>query len=150
MAEYRWTRRSSKESQIGLSLATQQKSVNFLDSWAIIATSSKATQKLHDHYWTSRKRPSYGTGGNHNTRHSKSSKRVCAPAPSSHNPTSTNPSSFKLTHWPMAWAPYSCKRVNTTQSPPKNPNYTQLHFIRQPSHPLNKTTTSTNENYWPL
>src|SRR6266478_5299412 len=146
MAEYRWTRRSSKESQIGLSLATQQKSVNFLDSWAIIATSSKATQKLHDHYLTSRKRPSYGIGENHNTKHSRSSKHVCAPALSSHNPTSINPSFSKLTHQPIAWAPYSRKRVNTTQLPPKNPNYTPSHSTRQPSHPPNEITISMKGN----
>ncbi len=37
--------KSLRESQTGPSLATQQKSVNSLDSQAIIATSSKDTQK---------------------------------------------------------------------------------------------------------
>src|SRR6266403_954710 len=150
MAGSRWTQRNSKASLTGPFPVTRQKSINSLGSQPTTDTSSRDTQKSHDHYWTLQKRPSFGTGENHNTKHSKNLKRACAPALSSHNLTSINPSSFKLTHRPMAWAPYSRKRVNTTQSPPKNPSYTQLHFIQQPSHPLNETTTSTNENYWPL
>src|SRR6266478_6777705 len=144
--EYKWTPRSLKVSQTGPSPVTQQKSVNSLDLRAIIDTSSKDTQKLHAHYWVLQKKQSYGTGESHKTKRSKNSKIACAPTPSSHNPISINHSFFKPTHWLMAWAPYSRKRVNTMQSPPRNLNYTQSHFTRQPSPPPNGTTTSTNES----
>src|SRR6266403_4925620 len=146
MVEYRWTPKSSKASQTGPFPVTQQRSVNFSDSQDTTVTSSKVTQKSHALYWISQKRPSYGTGESHNTKHLKNSKLECAPAPSSHNPTSTNHFSFKPMHRLMAWAPYSRKRVNTTQSPPKNLNYTQSHSTQQPSHPPNGTTTFTNES----
>src|SRR6266403_2301170 len=144
MVEYKWTPKSLKASQTGPSPAIQRKSVNSLDSQDTIGTSSKDIQRSHVPYLILRKRPLYGTGENHNTRPLKNSKPECALAPSSHNPTSKNRSSSKPTHQLMAWAPYSRRRVNTTQSPPKNLNYTQLHFTRRPSHPLNETTTSTN------
>src|SRR6266478_2333217 len=143
---YKWTPRSSKVLRTGPSPVTQQKSVNSLDSWAIIDTSSKDTQKSHTHYWILQKRQSYGTGERHNTKCSKNSRIACALTPSSHNPTSINHSFFKPMHRLMAWAPYSHKRVNTMRLPPKNPNYIPLHSIRQPSHPPSETTTSMNES----
>ncbi len=73
-------------------------------------------------------------------------KHTCVHDLSSHNQTSTNHSSFKWTHQLMAWVPYSRKRVNTMQPPPKNLNYTQLHTTPQPSHPPSETTTSMSEN----
>src|SRR6266436_8750378 len=144
--EYKWTPRSSKVLQTGPSPITQQNSVNSLGLWATTDTSSKDTQRSHARYWTLPKRQLYGTGERHNTRRLKNSKIVCALTPSSHNPTSINCSFFKPMHQPMAWAPYSRKRVNTMRSPPKNLNYIPSHSILQPSHPPNKTTISTNEN----
>ncbi len=125
---------------------TQPKFTNFLDLQATTNTSSKGIQKSHAHYSTSPRKQSSGTGENHNIRPSKSSKHACAHALFLHNQISTNHSFFRQTRWPMAWAPYSRKRVNTMQFPPKNPNYIQLHSTLQLSHPPNETTTSTNKN----
>src|SRR6266403_1995438 len=146
MAEFKWTQRNSKASPTGLSPVTQQKSANSSDLQATTDTLFRDTQKSHDHYSTSQRKPSSGTGENHNRKRLKNSKHACAPALSSHNPTSKNPFSFKLTHRLMAWAPYSRRRVNTTQSPPKNPNYIQSHSTLQLSRLPSETTTSTNEN----
>src|SRR6266446_10190038 len=146
MVDYKWTQRNLRASQTGLSLVTQQKFINSLGLPATTATLSKATQKSHDHYWTSQRKPSSGTGGNHNTKRLKNSRHACAPDPSSHNPTSINHSSFKPMHRLMAWAPYSHKRVNIMPLPPKNQNYIRLHSTLQHLRPPNGTTTSTSEN----
>src|SRR6266481_9039540 len=144
--KYKWTQRNLKASQIGQYPKTPLKSANSSDSQVTTATSFKVILKSHALYLTSPKRQSFGTGENHNIKPSKNSKHACVHVQSSHNQISTNHSSFKQMHQLMVWAPYSRRRVNTMQSPPKNPNYTQLHTTLQLSHPPNETMTSTNEN----